>query len=346
MPIKDFNNYLWSANQGLRGITDADLATNRSVDENGRWIWPSSPKRYVFTWNDLDNDGIVDSDGGGGPEDEIIPMIDTVNWTAKTSTDHSILNDFKVADTGEMNHLVDWLRGSDSWYETDTNNNSQLDGTEDINGNGQRDYVLRCRRGDCDPTNTAISNLEWRLGDIIHSTPKLVAQPAEAYHSIYRDSTYSGFVKRHRYRRNVVYFGANDGMLHAVNGGFFSGDENKFWKNMTLTNDGTVTFDDASGPALGSELWAYIPYNLQPHLKCLTDPLYGSGDGNSHKYFVDKEPRVFDMQIFTEESACSDPYAAGCVHPGGWGTVLVGALSLGGSPINAEDRRDLDLEFR
>ena len=34
-----------------------------------------------------------------------------MNWTGKSTSDHSILNDFKVADVTEMNHLVDWLRG-------------------------------------------------------------------------------------------------------------------------------------------------------------------------------------------------------------------------------------------
>ena len=131
-------------------------------------------------------------------------------------------------------------------------------------------------------------NSEWRLGDIIHSTPKLVAQPAEAFHTIYRDPSYARFVKRHRYRRNVIYFGANDGMLHAVNGGFYNENLNKFYKNMALAGTTGVTSYDDNGPAFGTEMWAYVPYNLQPHLKCLTDPRYGSGDGNSHKYFVER----------------------------------------------------------
>ena len=337
-PIKSFNKYLWSANQVLQGIDTAHLASNRSVSSatDNRWIWGTSPERYIFTWNDLDNDGIVDSDGKGGANDEVIPLESSVDWAAKSSTHHSIFHDFKVADATEMNHFVDWLRGGDL-YEADLDEVGVLDPEEDINGNGVRDDVYRCRRADCDAPSSS-TNPEWRLGDVVHSTPKLVAQPAEAFHTIYRDPSYAWFVKRHRYRRNVVYFGANDGMLHAVNGGFYNEKENKFHKNLTLT-DGVASFDDSDpAPALGMELWAYVPYNLQPHLQCLAKPLYGAGDGTGHKYFVDKEPRIFDMQIFEEEAACStDPYAQDCIHPKGWGTVLVGSMRFGGAPITAKD---------
>ena len=334
LPLKSFDKYLWSANQELQDIVEANLHVNRAVDADGRWDW-NSPSRYIFTWNDLDNDGIVDSNGMGGSTDEVIPLDDTVNWATKTTSHHSILDDFKVATATEMGHFRDWLRGLDTWYEVDTDGDNFLDSTEDLNNNGVRDYVYRCRRGDCDPANAA-TNPEWRLGDVVHSTPKLVAQPAEAFHTIYRDPSYSSFVKRHRYRRNVIYFGANDGMLHAVNGGFYKEDDNKFYKNMDLADDTGKTAYNDNGPELGTEMWAYIPYNLQPHLKCLTDPLYGGDDGNSHKYFVDKEPRIFDMRIFTEEPVCAtDPYDKNCVHPKGWGTILVGALRFGGASITA-----------
>jgi type IV pilus assembly protein PilY1 len=62
---------------------------------------------------------------------------------------------------------------------------------------------------------------------------------------------------------------------------------------------------------------------------------------------VDLRPRIFDVQIFDEEPAC-DPnnyspvneYAylePGCIHPGGWGTILVGGMRFGGAPVEADD---------
>ena len=367
LQINEFNQYLWSAKDSLQAVND--ISTNREISSStGRWVWdPLFSQRYLFTWNDLDNDGTVDSDGSGDPSDEIIPLISHVpgdpsdDWDWDTNyvqTDHSVLDDFLMADKNEMNGFIEWFRGSDNYFEEDTNTNSILDPAEDINGSGFFDYVYRCRRyPDCyEIPNPALPdyriapdtlvNPEWRLGDVIHSTPKLVAQPAEAFHTIYRDPSYAFFVKKYRFRRHMIYFGANDGMLHAVNGGFYDAENNRFWRNQepvldatTSERTGEFTYNN-TGPELGTEMWAYVPYNLQPHLKCLSDPEYK----DSHKYFVDKEARIFDMQIFQEEAACTDtadtndgPYSDGCIHPGGWGTILVGAMRFGGAPITAAD---------
>ncbi len=104
-------------------------------------------------------------------------------------------------------------------------------------------------------------------------------------------------------------------MLHAVNGGFYNETQNKFCLTEDCLNENTA-------PKLGAELWAYVPYNLLPHLKCLADPNY------DHKYFVDLKPRIFDVQIF-------DP--AETDHPGGWGTILVGGMRFGGARISAHE---------
>ena len=122
----------------------------------------------------------------------------------------------------------------------------------------------------------------------------------------------------------MVYFGANDGMLHAVNGGFYDEGLRKFCRKEDCSNaDNTAV--------LGEEMWAYVPYNLLPHLECLTDPNY------VHKYFVDLRPRIFDVQIFAEGTCATDLEDPDCVHPGGWGTILVGGMRFGGAPVNASD---------
>ncbi len=61
----------------------------------------------------------------------------------------------------------------------------------------------------------------WKLGDPIHSTPTIVAAPRTNYDLIYGDSTYTAFYTKWKDRREVVYVGANDGMLHAFNGGYY-----------------------------------------------------------------------------------------------------------------------------
>ena len=80
-------------------------------------------------------------------------------------------------------------------------------------------------------------------------------------------------------------------------------------------------------PKLGAELWAYVPYNILPHLQGLTRTQY------KHKYFVDLRPRIFDVQIFpmgTDDPDFPD-------HPNGWGTILVCGMRLGGAAIEAKE---------
>lgn len=356
--IKDFTKYFWSANQQLQKIDDANITLNRPVGANGRWDWSGAKKRYIFTWNDLNNDGMVDTATEIlGLDNKTATYLQGTDWATlsslsgsdPTNYQHDILKDFNVTDAGKMTELVDWLRGADELYEWGTGpDTNPADGVpdfnplvDDINGNGKQDYVYRCRRYPaCVPPNdpSLSTNPVWRLGDIIHSTPTLVAQPAEGYHTLYRDPSYAWFVKKYRYRRQVVYFGANDGMMHATNSGFFHEGTTSFCRelnpNYNITDTDTTNDEPCllDGPELGDELWAYVPYNLAPHLKCMSDPNY------DHKYFVDQKPRVMDVQIFAEESVCAtsldDP---ACIHPQGWGTILIGAMRFGGAPVNAAD---------
>jgi len=298
--------YLWSANEWLSDILDQDIAVNRTnyiSNEN---------RRHVFTWNDLNNNGMVD-DG------EIINLETSVDWdTLSVSGGRGpVVSDFGLNSDVEVDLVISWLRGNDTM-----------------------DDSMRSRQI---PDQHGSSNyITWRLGDIIHSTPMAVSNPAEGYHLIYNDFSYAQFLRKYRGRRHMVYFGANDGLLHAVNAGFYSDTENKFCL-VPLTNG---VCDESSlpvtgAPELGAEMWAYLPYNLQPHVKCLADPDY------VHKYFVDQRPRIFDAQIFEEESACRTTDVEGnqvlhfdspdCVHPNGWGTILVGGMRFGGAPVTAYD---------
>jgi type IV pilus assembly protein PilY1 len=166
----------------------------------------------------------------------------------------------------------------------------------------------------------------WKLGDPVHSTPTIVSQPRESYDFIYGDPGYLNFFKRWKNRRHVAYVGANDGMLHAFNGGFYNrGDDPSTpvqehgWFSNTPTSDGR-------GQELGDELWGFIPYELLPHLRWLAQADY------THVYYVDLKPKVTDVRIFDPEPACAgNPLAATCIHPNGWGTILIGGFRMGGS---------------
>ncbi|MBN2381288.1 hypothetical protein JXQ70_00255 [bacterium] len=117
-----------------------------------------------------------------------------------------------------------------------------------------------------DPSNEQRESGNWRsrvagpLGDIIQSSPNLVVPPRRSY----KFNDYPDYRSDMQNRQKMLYFGANDGFLHAVNA------------------------DD------GSELWAYHPIDTAPKLKHLLDPLY------VHEYFVDGE--VVSADVYTQNA--------------------------------------------
>ncbi|NLV25346.1 MAG: hypothetical protein GXY54_11260, partial [Deltaproteobacteria bacterium] len=288
--------YLWSANDWLAKISNSNFVgagydVNDQYHNRATYI-SNTPRRYVFTWNDRNNDGIVD-------DNEVLPFVSrnaanaATQWSAITVAEgrQNVVVDFGAADDAEVNKIVDWIRG--------------------VEVTGYRPRTIKKPF----PGQLADVEIVWRLGDVIHSTPTAVGRPMENLHLLYGDRSYASFVNRWAKRRHMIYFGANDGMLHAVNGGFYNTTQKKF----CLTQD---CANEASAPQLGAEMWAYVPYNLLPHLKCLTNPDY------AHKYYVDQRPRVFDARIFPADDD---------EHPNGWGTVLVGAMRFGGAQVSAGD---------
>ncbi len=158
----------------------------------------------------------------------------------------------------------------------------------------------------------------WKLGDIIYSTPTYVGPPAAKYHVLFNDHTYQAFLNKYKDRRSIVLVGANDGMVHAFNVGKI-----EFGDDPLTPNKKEVIRVDGDGKDLGEELWAFVPFNLLPHLKWLTSPKY------CHVYYVDLKVKVADMRIFTSEY--NKPQA---FHPYGWGTIAIVGMRLGGTYIN------------
>ncbi len=103
----------------------------------------------------------------------------------------------------------------------------------------------------------------WKLGDINHSSPKVLIPPNEAPNLM--GTGYQAFKNAHQNRRVVVLAGANDGMLHCFD---------------------AATLD---------ELWAFIPHNLLYKLKRMkvVDP--DCGEFLNHHFFVDGTPTIKDV---------------------------------------------------
>jgi type IV pilus assembly protein PilY1 len=97
------------------------------------------------------------------------------------------------------------------------------------------------------------------LGDVINSSPYYVGAPNFGYYDDFEAAPYSAFAATYRLRTPVIYMGANDGMLHAINA------------------------------VNGNELFAYVPSPVIADLPKLTDLNY------IHRYFVDGSPTVGDV---------------------------------------------------
>lgn len=148
------------------------------------------------------------------------------------------------------------------------------------------------------------------LGDIINSTP-LISSPVDdfGYRALPDDlgSSYSSYLDAKRAdRRYTVYAGANDGMLHAFDGGMGANGQ----------------MDDQGG----KEIFGYVPSTALGHMGNLLVP-YDSRNENDqnfeHRYYVD------------------GPVVVGDTHDGtSWKTSLVGTAGAGGRSVFALDVTD------
>ncbi len=211
----------------------------------------------------------------------------------------------RAADDVEAANIINWIRGDDLTGVTDKGH---------PDGYRKRDITINGK------------NNVWKLGDIIYSTPTVVARPMENYDLLYGDSSYTTFRLKHSNRRNTVYVGANDGMLHAFNGGCFDGENHRYYSD--VDSSGKCT---SGSHTLGQELWSFIPRGLLPHLKWNTLPEY------THVYHVDMKPKITDVKIFSPDNT----------HSKGWGTILIGGFRYGGKAIswNSKGKKSASPEY-
>ncbi len=178
-------------------------------------------------------------------------------------------------------------------------------------GNDSSDY-LNYLRGDTtheEGSTASGSSRAYRkratlLGDIVSSKPRAVGPPSAPYSSA-ANPGYAAFKSSAGIvnRATMVYVGANDGMLHAVN--------------------------DA-----GLEVFAYVPSDLYQgaNNSPIDTGLQSRGDPDfSHRFMVDGPVRVFDIDFNKTSGASGAP---------DWRSVLVSGLGKGGKSYFAIDVTD------
>lgn len=179
---------------------------------------------------------------------------------------------------------------------------------------------LRGDRTNEDPNSVASLKFRQRaalLGDIVDSEPRAVAAPVETYSDSFNPG-YSVFRTSRASRTPMVYFGANDGFFHAVNG-------------------------EASGANAGREMWAYMPSfvfrNDDTGIAALT---YKTTDAPpkkfSHKFYVNGAAFSRDVDFLrTSSNAASPTPVPANPSQSDWHTVLISGLGKGGNGYFALD---------
>ena len=101
------------------------------------------------------------------------------------------------------------------------------------------------------------------MGAIVGSTPAFLDVPSLDPPP---DDDYPAFREENKDRRALIFVGANDGMLHALDG------------------------------RTGIEVWGFVPFNLLPKLKALR---FGQSL-DAFKYYVDSSPKISDVKVNDE----------------------------------------------
>ena len=264
----------WDASCTLTGIaTGATCATTGVAGPVTAQAWQNSTAggRVMLTWN-----------GTAG-----VPL----EWSSLTTAEQTALT---AGDSSATAYRLDYLRG-------DRSNEIPSTGATGTQIYRDRDSVL---------------------GDVVDSSSNWVGPPSKSIYSAYespstwRDrlypsatmtensgQTYDQYAKSVATRLNVVYVGANDGLLHGFSAGSY---------------DSTgATY--STGTNTGQEVLAYMPQGVLAAIHSATNsqvdyanPQYG------HNFFVDATPGTGDLY-----------------YSGAWHTWLVGGLGAGGAEIYA-----------
>ncbi|MGH8288088.1 MAG: pilus assembly protein [Steroidobacteraceae bacterium] len=257
------------------------------------------------------------------------------NWDASCT----LTGAASCANTGQSNVTAEpWQTGSGgrvmlTWNGTAgipfewTNLTSAEQSALDAGDSSQTDDRLQFLRGDPaeEIENGGVyRNLDSVLGDIIDSSSAWVGPPSKSIYSAYEipntwkdklypsatmaensGQSYPTYATTEATRQNVVYVGANDGMLH----GFAAG---------SYDSTGTV-YDSTTNT--GQEVLAYMPQGVLETIHNATTPAIDYANPQyGHNFYVDATPGTGDLY-----------------YQGDWHTWLVGGLGPGGSEIYGLD---------
>ena len=173
-----------------------------------------------------------------------------------------------------------------------------------------------------DPTTNL--PVQYLLGDIFHSDPQVLGQPVNSTLFDGNVDNYQTFATAERFRRKVLYFGSDDGELHALDAGTV--------QQGTVAGLPAWTFSNGTG----SEIFAFIPRTVMPTLNQLAVAAAPPLNGGAQTFMVDGPPHLaegfFDPTGVTNPCPATSPPAA-CQ----WHSLVIGGLREGGHGYYALD---------
>lgn len=195
----------------------------------------------------------------------------TPTWDASASANIPAFGSRKI----ETWNGLAWNTGSGADFDWGSLTNTQKNAIDPANVSNGSSPVLNYLRGDqsLEQPSGTYRKRATLLGDIVNSDPHYVAvenygydQPGSALPAT-EQAAYTTFSTAKASRKHMLYVGANDGMLHAINAA-----------------------DTVAGGG-GQELFTYVPNAVIPNLKNLASPTY------QHRYFVDGSPNSGDAYL-------------------------------------------------
>ena len=162
---------------------------------------------------------------------------------------------------------------------------------------------------------TTPTTIRYILGDVFHSNPLVVGNPPNVQYFSLDLPGYRDFAEKHRLRRKMLLVGANDGMLHAFDAGVFDREP--------------TNFNDKFDKGTGKEIFAYIPRNVMPTVKLISETTT-----TNHQWSVDGTVIVADTYIDPKNGGS---FGAPDSLQRGWRTLAIGGQREGGALVYAVD---------
>jgi type IV pilus assembly protein PilY1 len=192
------------------------------------------------------------------------------------------------------------------------------------------------------------------LADIVDSSPSWVGPPSSAYATTWKDKLYSTaspaensgtqsyaqFSTTMATRLNVVYAGANDGMLHGFRAGSYDSSGN-YVDNSTTPNDGEEVLAYVPGAILQSAVSGCSATSANP-TDSVVQSIHGVIPGNSSctpatSTSVDSSVDYSSTQYGHNFTVDGTPGTGDLFYGGTWHTWLAGGLGPGGAALYVLD---------